>query len=514
MKKIFYLLLILLLPLNVKAEDEFIINCDKTDKINIGEQIVCRLSVNSEYVYNQIDFNLPDNNDFELIDVRSNYDKMWKILKNDNKIITKSTELQSNLQEFGILLLKSKKSGEFSYQINEIKLTNNETTEFKDLKEVSTKLKVISTDNLLKEIRINDELITNFNPNTYVYNIPITDEKTIKIDAVTNNEYAKINGTGEYKLSSKIEKYIFPITVISEDNTSKIYTLYFQRDNFKSNNIDKSLDGIIIKNDKGNNLILDFSKDTYEYNIDVDINTKSLDIKPTLNNDKLSFVKDFGEQTINLNSGNNIAIIKVIDEEGEVLNYVLNITKPLANKSSNNYIKSLNIKDYNLKFSKKVKTYTLTIKPQDTSLIIEPILDNKNAKYEIIGNKNLKEGSIIKIIVTAENEEKTTYKINIKIKKTNYLHYFIILIVVILVIYALKNLLSLRNKNVKKSKVVNKNNTKSVKKVTKKPTTTKKKTTSTTKKPNNSKSTRNPKNNYTKKKTTKKTNSKKKKGKK
>ena len=72
----------------------------------------------------------------------------------------------------------------------------------------------------------------------------------------------------------------------------------------------------------------------------------------------------------------------------------------------------------------EIKNYTLYIKAKDSKLNIKPLLENDNAKYDIIGNKNLKSGSVIKIIVTAENEEKTVYNINIKAKEN---HTFLII---------------------------------------------------------------------------------------
>ena len=111
----------------------------------------------------------------------------------------------------------------------------------------------------------------------------------------------------------------------------------------------------------------------------------------------------------------------------------MNFVKPLINKSDNNYIKDLKIKNYKLEFNKKIKKYTLEIDADDKVLSIEPILDHNKATYEITGNKNLKEGSIIKIVVTAENQVKLTYQIHIKIKETNYLSILIWIIIILMI---------------------------------------------------------------------------------
>ena len=187
------------------------------------------------------------------------------------------------------------------------------------------------------------------------------------------------------------------------------------------------------------------------------------------------------------------------DKEGEVLNYVLNITKPIANKSGNNYIKNLYIDKYKLDFAKRVKNYTLYIKRDTKSLVIKPVLESESAKYIISGNNNLKEGSQIKITVTAENGEKTTYKINIKTNYTKYIIAFIILAILGVGGYKLKDTIikllpTIKEKVMEIYKEYKKSETK---KTTKPKTTTKKKTTTKPKSTSNAK-----KNTTTKKKGT------------
>ena len=426
MKKYFYLLLILLIPFNVKADnsDEFIFSCDKVDKININEQIICRASVKSSFVYNQIKLTIPEISGFQLVDIRSNDSKKWVINNESNNIVIKSEELQTGLQEFAIFLYKATESGEYSLDINDISLHNDLINLNRQLKNTYINLKVISTDNLLKGIYINGQVIDNFNSNTTIYTINSKENK-IKISAETNNEYALVSGVGEYEINSNSNMSIFPIKVVSEDGASRIYLIKVINDNFKDNTIDKKLDSIIIKNDKGNNLLIGFNPDVYEYTFNVDMDTNYLEINPSVDNKELDFVNNYGKQKIELVSGSNIVFIKVIDKEGQILNYVLNITKPIANKSDNNYIKSLTIKNYKLAFNKKVKNYTLFIKASDKSLEINPILDGQNSRYTITGNNDLKDGSVIKIIVIAENEESQVYQINIKIQKTSLLTYII-----------------------------------------------------------------------------------------
>ena len=547
MKKIVLFLMLLFVPFVVKAE-EVSLTCDKVDKINLNDEIICRLSVNSDFVYDKINFKILNTEGINTIDVRSNYEKRWSINKDNNLYSASSKEIQSDLQEFGIILLKAVKSGVQDLTIDEISLENTVDNEKKELTSVNTSIKIISSDNLLKSITVNDKEIDNFDVNKNKYVVTIDNEESIKIDALSNNEFAKVEGIGEFKLSSKVSKFVYPIEVISEDNISKIYVLEVQRKNIKDNGIDKNIESINVKNDKGNTLLINFKPNVYEYTFDVDINTKYLDITPVINKEGLSFVKNYGMQKLELKSGNNIALIKVQDEKGDILTYVINVIKPIANKSSNNYIKSLIIDGYDLKFSKRVKNYTLEINPKDTHLNIKTVLESEKARYTVTGNSNLKDGSVIRIEVTAENEEKVIYKINIKEKHTNYGNTFIKILIglgALFLIYKFRNelieLFTPPKKNVttskpvskevsnvskkpvvkekvsskstakSKSKPITKNassaskngktKSQSSNKTTKSKTTKSSSTSATKKKTTNSTSTRNPRNNYTKKKT-------------
>ena len=101
------------------------------------------------------------------------------------------------------------------------------------------------------------------------------------------------------------------------------------------------------------------------------------------------------------------------------------------NSSSDSYLKSLVIKDYKLDFSKKVKRYILNINSGTKKLDISAIANNDKASIKISGNDNLKEGSIIKIIVTAENETRTVYQITVHIVKKSIIPYIVSFIIVL-----------------------------------------------------------------------------------
>jgi hypothetical protein len=179
MKKFLFLLLIFCFPLIVNADDNgtFTITCDNTN-VEIGDQIVCRTSINAKYDYNKIKFDYNISDGLSLIDVRSNYEAMWKITNDEKSITAKinNDTIQNGLQEFGILLLKANKSGKQTIKMSNITLDNTKDSNSKNIPESGIDIKVISSDNELKAINIDDKPIANFSPENTNYNIEVTNE--------------------------------------------------------------------------------------------------------------------------------------------------------------------------------------------------------------------------------------------------------------------------------------------------------------------------------------------------
>lgn len=428
MKKWFSLLLIwLLFPMlglaetqnleDVIKEDEFIISCDSTS-INVSDQMVCRIGVaNYGFSFDKISYDLEISDGLSIVDVRSNYDKLWKV---DNSGASSSEE-NIGLQEFGIILIKSESSGEKTVKIKNILVGNSHNDNSKSYKDVEYKVKVISDDNDLDDIIIDNKSLDGFSKSKMTYSYYIDDSvNNITIDTVNSNEYSKVVGSGEYEIPLTVEKTIIPIEVISENGNKKIYKINVIRKNFEQNSIDKKIKSIKITNNKGNIILLNFKSELYSYSVEVNSDITSLKIEAEINED-VKFVSGFGEREVSISSGDNIILLKVVDEDGEVLNYEISVTKPLVNKSSNNYLKSLVIEGYDLKFSKRVRNYSLKVKKGTKSLVIKPVLEDDKASYEIVGNSSIEDGSVVKIIVTAENQVKNTYQITIGYKSGNYM---------------------------------------------------------------------------------------------
>lgn len=88
-------------------------------------------------------------------------------------------------------------------------------------------------------------------------------------------------------------------------------------------------------------------------------------------------------------------------------------------KSNNNFIKSLEIKDYTIEFDKYINNYRITIDENINNLDIKFSLEDEKATYKITGADNLKENNYtVSIEVTSESGEKNVYTITSKINNT------------------------------------------------------------------------------------------------
>ena len=100
MKKIILLFTFLLLPNVVFADNNFLLSCDK-NKINVNDQVICRLSFKSDDEYNYNKYDIATLDGLSLIDVRSNYSNLWNVKNNESV----SQNIVNGLQEFGILMV-------------------------------------------------------------------------------------------------------------------------------------------------------------------------------------------------------------------------------------------------------------------------------------------------------------------------------------------------------------------------------------------------------------------------
>ena len=91
------------------------------------------------------------------------------------------------------------------------------------------------------------------------------------------------------------------------------------------------------------------------------------------------------------------------------------VTTPPIKKSSNRYLKSLEIENVELDFHKETSTYTIYVDSDVNELNMKLETEDSKASYQVIGADNLKNSNyIVRIEVTAEDKTKNTYYIKVK----------------------------------------------------------------------------------------------------
>lgn len=161
-----------------------------------------------------------------------------------------------------------------------------------------------------------------------------------------------------------------------------------------------------------------FDKDVTVYTLTVPYDTKEVILSGSLE-DILSTVD--GLFKYELTEDKTAAIITVTAEDGSTKVYTVYIIKekpPVVPTpvvyyySSNNYLKTLEAKGYEIKFDRDILEYELNVNNDVKSLDITAIAEDSRSRVEITGNENFKTGKNTVIIsVKAENGDVREYKL-------------------------------------------------------------------------------------------------------
>lgn len=273
----------------------------------------------------------------------------------------------------------------------------------------------------------------------------LTKNGNIVYKATNKGTYKVILKTIDPGFETSVEVIVTEKTTMTTTTTTKT-----KSDNNYLSSI--TVDGVELK---------DFSKTKTKYFIELENDVTSANISAKAEDENAKIEID-GPKTLKV--GENEFTISVTSESNTTKFYKVIVTRKDEEESANTDIKNIKIKGYKLNFDKNSKTFYLNINKEDTELDITVTLNDKNANYDIEGNKNLKAGSIIKIKVTAENGETDTYRIIIEKKESSVLP-IIIGICILLVIIGIIVFVVIKKK---KSKNNNQKENKNVDKITKK----------------------------------------------
>lgn len=264
----------------------------------------------------------------------------------------------------------------------------------------------------LKSIYINNvEINPKFDPNTNIYNATINSDKiAINYEKLSLRSDVSIPTGKEYKLeygSNKIEI----VVKSSSGKKTTTYTLNINRpDNRGTNNKLASL--------TVNNQEVKLSDNKYYYSISLPYVIEEKDIKYKAQDSKATVTID---GPIKLGVGENLYTLKVTSENGISYDYLINIIREKRVLDTDATLKDIDVKGYYIDFDKEKHDYEIKINNDDESLEINATPNSSLAKVEIIGNKDLKDKSVIEIKVKAENGDNETYFITVKKEvQTNY----------------------------------------------------------------------------------------------
>lgn len=206
----------------------------------------------------------------------------------------------------------------------------------------------------------------------------------------------------------QIGENTFVINVMSENGTSKSYTVIVRR-NPSSNNFLSSLN-------IDSSLIAGFNKNTNLYTIDVPSTKTSVNITAT---SEESHATVSGTGTFNLTTGVNTFPIVVKAENNNENTYSVVINKL---QSDDNTLSSLAVVQSTLtpSFDPAIESYISNVAYTVTNVDITATASSDAATVSGTGNKDLNTGdNTFEIVVTAENNTTKTYTIVVKRAKNN-----------------------------------------------------------------------------------------------
>ena len=403
-KRVIFLILMLFSFSVVNAASDLKITCPS--KANAISTVECTLSLqpdNYELRGVQMNYSVSGGTylDFQLDSDYTSYS-----LSSSGALINRKTNyIGTSYDDLGILKIKMPSSGSASVSITNI-ISLDKNNDEHSVSNANKTIRVTDTNNYLSNITLSEGTI-DFDKSKTTYDVKNINGSTIDITATLESSYAKLSGdVGKKNLNFGLNT--FKITVTSEAGVNRIYTLNI----YRNDNRDKTntLSSLEIENYK---ISPEFNKNTVNYTLTVKKDVTSVKINATLDSDKSSFNKGYGPRTVNLNYGVNTILIKVTSESKSTKTYTIKVTRE-DDRSSNNYLKSLNVSSGDFEFNKKTQNYSFTVQNEVTSIKVFAVAEDEKSKVSGAQTYNLKEGlNKINIVVTAENKQTRTYTLQV-----------------------------------------------------------------------------------------------------
>ncbi len=379
---IFIALIGVLLPVNVKALTGSInLSCDKI-KLNPNEETTCYVKGNINEEVSGIDATLVLGDNLTLSSITK--DSIWDsgdVGTDSNKIVLVTSNNPKG--NFNVVTFKvkagSKSNIDTKISLSDVKLSNVTGFTETDFTVDDVKIRIPSTVNTLSSLTVSGTTF-NFNENTTSYELEVDSDK-VTISATRKDTNSVVSGdTGSKNLKYGLNTFYVKVT--SESGSVKTYTLKITRpDNRSKENYMLSF--------KFGNYDLDFSKDKTNY--DLIVNNKITRIA--------SCYGEIDDDTI-----------LCIDSESLKYSDKANVNISINGKNLNDLFDEDKIE---LKCNDDETSCEVYFENNKIGMV--EYKDDKEFGYVILDD--LKVGNNqLKVIVTAENEEKRTYTLNINRK--------------------------------------------------------------------------------------------------
>lgn len=326
MKKIWSLLLMLLLPFNVYAlEGGITLNCDKAT-VSPGDTITCVMKgfVSDDKISN-VNFKIKTSNEnaLTLTEVKKDGGADYWSGGNDNGHVVLYTD-NNKEGNFDIVTFTLKANENITngsdVKINVYELSFSGTDYLPvSLTSVDKDIRIASTINNLSNLKLNGgELSPVFSENTNNYSATI-DAEEISIEATVKDPKSQLKGdVGTLKLNYGINN--FSINVTSEAGVTKVYSVTINRpDNRDTDNTLKTL--------KINGIDIKLDKNKFEYSYDVENNITEATIVATLNSNLAILTEGELNRKVKLAEGKNKIEFKVMAENEKIATYTININR-------------------------------------------------------------------------------------------------------------------------------------------------------------------------------------------
>lgn len=408
MKRYIYILMMfLLLPLGVKAASVGTsLSCPSS--ANAGSTITCNIKVTPN------GFNLGGfqakfviaGGTFSSFSASSG----WTVYSSSASGISITTNnTYPSATTVGSVKFKMPSSGNMVVKLTNIAASDDNYNSY-DGSSVSATIRVKSNVNTLSSLSVSGHTLTPaFNPNTTSYTVN-TDNSSITINATKSDSRASVSGIGTKNIN--YGKNTFNVVVKAEDGNSKTYTIVVNRND--NRNGDSTLRSLSVSSGS-----IKFSASVKSYNVSLNANVESFSVEGIANNSK-SKVSYSPSKSISIKQGETKTITVTVTAENQTkTGYKIHVSRG-DSRSSDNYLKSLSMKESKINFDKDILNYTLEVPFHITKLNLSYILSDVKAKVDVKGNDDFVVGNnVITLLVTAENQTTKTYTLNVNRLKEN-----------------------------------------------------------------------------------------------